>query len=43
MEEVYDHEDDGTLPKEFILKEWGGLVHFITSFHYFEGNTTLTE
>ena len=43
MEEVYDHEDDGTLPKEFIVKDLGGLVHFITPFHYFEGNTTLTE
>jgi len=43
IDEYYHHEDNGTLPQEFLLKEWGALIHYITPFHYFEGNTTLTE
>jgi len=43
MEEYFDHDEHGTLPKEFFIKELGGLMHHITPFYSFEGNTILTE
>jgi hypothetical protein len=43
MEEYFDHDNHGTLPKEFFIKELGGLMHHITPFYSFEGNTILTE
>ena len=43
MEEYFDHEDNGTLPEEYFLKEWGALMHHITPFYSYGDNTILTE
>lgn len=43
IEEYEEHEDNGTLPKEFVTGDFGYLTHHIKPFYSFEGNALLTE
>ena len=42
METYYDHQDNNSLPQEYILREFAHLTHHIRPFYAY-GDTVLTE